>query len=180
MTTNEFWTLQQFNYIVTYSFNRGPKLAAQRAAATQLAAKVRKSLPTADAAQLPALREELRQLEQAHGIEMLPLTQGRQAFHVTASPVAVLNKESASIQALADIMQLPVGQQSNWMCYPIYRDALAFYDAQNQLVRVLNVCFDCDKMVTDTSRQVRADTAAYRALRELLGQLGHPVWERPA
>jgi hypothetical protein len=58
-----------------------------------------------------------------------------------------------------------------------YRDALAFYDEQGNLVKVLNICFSCDGMLSHAGEIVQADTTAYDALRAFLIQLGHPIAE---
>ena len=47
MTTNQFWRVQSFSYILTYSFNRGAKLDALLHAVNQQFVEVRKELLTA-------------------------------------------------------------------------------------------------------------------------------------
>lgn len=175
MTTGEFWKQQKFSYLVTYSFNRGPKFSALREAAKTRCQLTRKQLLTSPSAQLPALREELRLLERTYDLEAMNLTQGSSAFHITASPVAMIEKNTLATQTLAAILQTPVVNQNDWMCGPVYRDALAFYDEQDRLVSVLNVCFNCEYMMTDTGRAIQADAATYEALSSYLTHLGHPI-----
>jgi hypothetical protein len=175
MTTDEFWRRQEFSYLVTYSFNRGPKLAALRDAAKALFQQTRKKLLTTVSAQLPALREQLRLLEQTYSLDSLTLTQGHAAFHITASPVARIEKDTVVAQKLASILQAPVVNQMHWMCGPIYRDAGAFYDEEHRLVNVLNICFSCDRMVTAAGVEIAADTNTYQALSIYLVQLGHLI-----
>ena len=175
MTTDEFWEKLEFSYLVTYSFNRGPKLAALQEAAKALSQQTRRKLLTATSAQLPALREHLRLLERTYDLDLLPLTQGGTAFHVTASPVARIENDTDVAQKLAAILQAPVINQMHWMCGPTYRDAITFYDEEHRLVSVLNICFTCDQMVTDTGVEIAADTNAYQALSSYLAQLGHQI-----
>lgn len=175
MTVGDFWEQQEFSSIETYSFNRGEKLDALRGAAKSIFQATRSSLLTASKNQLPALREQLRLLERTYDLDQLPLTQGPEAFHITASPGARVEKGMEAIQALATILQVPVVNQCHWMCAPVYRDALAFYDTQNRLTNVLNVCFSCDQMSTANGQQIEADTTTYQTLRAYLVQLGHPI-----
>ncbi|MGI4760372.1 MAG: hypothetical protein ACRYF0_06685 [Janthinobacterium lividum] len=175
MTIGEFWKYQAFAYLVTYSFNRGPKLAALTVAAKAWLQLTRKQLLTSPSAQLPEIREKLRLLERTYDLDMLTLTQNKAAFHITASPVASIEKHSADALALATILQVPVVDQMHWLCGPVYRDALAFYDEQDRLLSVLNICFSCDRMVTDTGREIQADSATYSALSSYLTQLGHLI-----
>lgn len=62
-------------------------------------------------------------------------------------------------------------------CAPFYRDALVFYNKQDELVRVLNICFECFAMITDAKIGVEADVATYQALRSYLAAAGHPIVE---
>lgn len=177
MTVGEFWDQQDFSYLVTYPFNRGPKMIALEEAAKTLFRKTRQGLLTAPAAQLPDMREQLRRLKRNNDLGMLALTEGLDAFHITATPVALIEKDTPEASALADLLRTPVVDQTHWMCAPVYRDALAFYDEQNGLVGVLNICFECDRMLTDTGKELEADTATYQALHNYLAQAGHPIVE---
>jgi hypothetical protein len=175
MTIAEFWKQQEFSYLVTYSFNRGPKLDALRSAAKLLFQQTRSSLLTADKYQLPALREQLRLLERTHYLDLLPLTKGPTTFHLTASPISRLGKREEAAAEIAAILQKPVVNQCYSMCGPIYRDAIVFYDTQNRLTNVLNICFSCDQMLAHSGQQIEADTTTYKELRAYLVQLGHPI-----
>jgi len=175
MTISEFWKQQNFAYLVTYSFNRGPKLAALMVAAKALFLLTRQQLLTAPSAQLPEMRQKLRLLERTYDLGMLTLTQNKVAFHITASPVVRIEKDSAEAFFLAAILQVPVADQIHLMCGPVYRDALAFYDEQDSLLSVLNVCFSCHHMVADTEQEIQADSATYSALSSYLTRLGHLI-----
>jgi len=175
ITVAEFWKQQDFSYLITYSFNRGPKLDALRKAAKSLFQQTRSALLTASKYQLPALREQLRLLERTHDLDLLTLTQGPAAFHITASPIAKVEKNTLAAQELASLLQVSVSNQLHLMCGPVYRDALAFYDEQDRLLSVLNICFGCDQMVTAGGQKLEADTTTYQVLRTYLLQLGHSI-----
>jgi len=64
------------------------------------------------------------------------------------------------------------------MCAPVYRDALVFYDGQDNLCGVLNICFGCDKMITHQQREVTAGTATYQELKQFMTGLGHVISEK--
>ena len=178
MTTNQFWCAQSFSYILTYSFNRGVKLDALLHAAHQQFAEVRKELLTAPIERLPATRENLRSLEQGRNLMLLPLTEELKTFQITASPVARIAVETLEAACLAAILTVLVSEQDHWMCAPVYRDALVFYDGQDNLCGVLNICFGCDKMITHQQREVTAGTATYQELKQFMTGLGHVISEK--
>lgn len=137
MTAAEFWDQQPFSYLVTYSFNRGPKLASLREASKVLFRQTRQNLLTASLEQLPEMRNQLQRLEQNNGLAMLALTPDANAFHITATPIAVIKVGTLQVAAVAESLRIPVVNLFYWMCWPTYRDALAFYNEQNELVSVL-------------------------------------------
>jgi len=164
MTAGRFWELQQFSYVETYSFNRDPKRAT-------LIRETKQELRAARYMRQPALRQLLERLEDG----FYTLTQGLENIHPTATRVARIDQSSAQGQQLAAIFRQAGKPEGYAMCAPSYRDALAFYDAQGQLVRVLNICFECQHMQADTGSQVEAGEAVYQALYLYLAQLGHPI-----
>jgi hypothetical protein len=178
MTTAEFISGQHCSYIITYSFNRGEKLTRLKAAASKLFQEIRKQLLHASATELLAMRTQLRNLEQLWGLELLPLIDSAGALHVTATPIAEIGVESAEAEQLRYYLRQPVVQSFDWMCGPVYGDALAFYDAQGTLITVLNICFGCDRMLTHQGEEVRADVATYQGLKQVLMRLGHSITER--
>lgn len=177
MTTADFISSQAYSYIITYSLNRGEKLTQLKAVASALFKEGRKSLLTASAPELPAIRTQLRNLERLWGLDLMPLTDSASAFQITASPVAKIKSDSTDAEQIRRFLQQPVVNRFHWMCGPLYRDALGFYDDQNNLLGVLNICFGCDLMLTDKGEEVDADASTYRELKYLLTHLGHDISE---
>ncbi len=64
---------------------------------------------------------------------------------------------------------------SNWMCSPVYRDAIVFYKSSGEIISVLNICLSREAMALDSSNQVTADSTTYEMLRQLFKEVGHPV-----
>ena len=103
------------------------------------------------------------------------LTEGLNTFQITAAPVARIGAKMSEAVRLAAILTTPVREQDHWMCGPIYRDALTFYDSQRNLCGVLNSCFECDRMINHQLQEVSAETATYRELKHLIAELGHVI-----
>jgi hypothetical protein len=164
MTVAEFWKRQQFSYLITYSFQRGPELLALKKQLTQ-------ELETARYMRRSAIWQQLESLE-SHSIT---LTNERGAINPTATVGARLAADSAELQQLAYALQRANKQECYAMCPPTYRDAFAFYSEADELVNVLNICFECRFMQADQKEHVEADMATYNFLRAFLIQLGHPI-----
>lgn len=124
------------------------------------------------------LQKQLKDLKRIYDLDQQGLTEGLDTFHLTASPVARIVSASGEITALKTALCTPVVKQFDWMCAPIYRDALVFYSEQDELLSVLNICFGCDRMLTQTGDEIEADATTCEMLKQYLTQLGHPIVER--
>ena len=78
---------------------------------------------------------------------------------------------------LAAVLATLGREQDHWMCGPIYWDALTFYDSQRNLCGVLNIGFECDRMINYQPQEVSADMAMYRELKHLDTELGHVIFK---
>lgn len=177
MTTAEFWAAQPFSYIETYSFNRGPRLAALHENLSLAVEQTTGQLQQARFMQRAKLEQKLRGLEEAlRGNVPLKMLTGKElTADATAEQVAVIEWKSAMAHELTKVFHVPSREEFASGCAPIYRDALAFYNLQGKLFRVLNICFQCLFMRTDDGLTVEASMGTYEALRRLLTQLGHPI-----
>lgn len=175
MTSADFWRrLPSFDHVVTYSFNRGPKLEQLLRAAEAEKQDLRRQLLTSSGARLQQLRAAIRRCE-AVGAEQdkLLLMTGPITLNPTATPIS--RPDMATVAEIGALLRQPVIQRLDWMCWPVYRDSLAFCAADGRLLSVLNICFQCDRMITDTGKEVEADADVFIQLKALLRQLGHPI-----
>lgn len=177
ITAAEFWAQQSFHRIVTYSFNRGPKLTAIYSAADQVLIDMA-ALPSTAYLQQFKLKRQLRELqaEKELGAYRRRLVNAQGVFDRTAEQIATVESNSSAVEKLRRVFQSEMGGEVAYaMCMPIFRDALAFYDEQGQLLRVLNICFECLYMETNDKLSVEAGMAVYKDLHGLFVQLGHPI-----
>nr|GFB40585.1 hypothetical protein [Tanacetum cinerariifolium] len=177
----DFWVQQPFHNLVTYSFNRGSKLAALHTAADQVLAELA-ALPPTDYLRQFKLKRQLRELqaEKEMGGYKRRIVNEQGVLDSTAEQVAVVKQDSAAAEQLSQVFQRAGGEIVYAMCMPIFRDGLAFYDEQGRLLRTLNICFQCLYMQTNDKLTVEA---AYRVLPAppacAVGSQGNAVVERP-
>jgi len=175
MTIADYTTGLQFEYVTTYSLLRGLKWERALTAIRQEIAANRKLLLTAKAKQLLEVRQRLKLLHQGNNLEQARLTEGREAYNITATPIAMLQRQTADVNKLMAILETPLESHSYWMCGPVFRDALAFYDEKHQLMTVLNICFGCEQIQNESGVEIQADTTVYTALHQWFTALGHEI-----
>lgn len=175
MTTAEFWQNLSFASVTTYSFNRGRKLERWQQAVDAEYKFLKTQLLSVSGKQLILLRSRLRHLERAVFTELIsrPLLDEAGAFHVTASPVSELSFTNQ--EKIGQLLRRPILEQFDWMFAPVYRDALVFHDQHGTVVNVLNICFECERMLVGHNQEIAADHSVFIDLKNLLKSLGHCI-----
>lgn len=162
-----------FDYIETFSLQRGEEYNAviQMLKPERNGLKVRKEK-----------RNNLNENEEIRLIELnslLGVTQylidntGR--FHFSMERINTFQFDNEVVSLLKNILFTKTTDVNNWMCAPIYRDAIVFYKSSGEIVSVLNICLSCEAMAIDSCNQVVADSSTFEMLRKFFKEIGHPV-----
>ncbi|WP_245935830.1 hypothetical protein [Sphingobacterium athyrii] len=96
-------------------------------------------------------------------------------FHFSSQRTNTFQYGNEAISLLKNILLTKTTDVSNWMCAPIYRDAIVFYKSSGEIVSALNICLSCEVMAIGSSCQVVADCSTYEMLRKFFKDIGHPV-----
>ena len=67
----------------------------------------------------------------------------------TSEKISSFQRNSQDVIKLNHILEIKVINLLSWMCLPIYRDAIVFYNKTGEIVSALNVCFECSYMEKD-------------------------------
>ncbi|TGE15825.1 hypothetical protein [Hymenobacter elongatus] len=108
------------------------------------------------------------------------LTDKRRNLHPSSQLVKRLTATDPEVEELAAILQTELVDDMRWMCAPIYHDAIIFFNAENQIVSILNICLLCSSLLTGEGQDISLDFNAYPRLKDWLKKLGHPVEESAA
>lgn len=76
---------------------------------------------------------------------------------------------------IIQILQTEIEYAQNYLCAPIYREALVFYDQNGNMISILNICLTCLYMAADRFPNIKCDYKAYEWLRRLFQELGHEI-----
>ena len=98
-------------------------------------------------------------------------------FHYSSKKTSTINSDSVLSDRLRNILRTEVFEIPKWMCAPIYRDAIVFYDGSNQIICTLNVCLSCNYIETKMFNHINADIKTYDLLRAFFLGVGHEVEE---
>jgi hypothetical protein len=81
------------------------------------------------------------------------------------------------ITRLVDILSTEIIEIPNFLCAPIYRDAIVFYNSAHKIVSALNVCLECQYMETKMFSHINGDYETYDLLKRYFIDIGHEVEE---
>lgn len=101
MSIADCWKQQSFHHLITYSFNRGAKLAALQTAADQALAELA-ATPPADCLRQFKLKRQLREVQAATelGAYRQRILNAQGTFDNTAEQIAVVEQNSDAAKQL--------------------------------------------------------------------------------
>ena len=73
---------------------------------------------------------------------------------------------------LANILHTPYTDHDAWMCWPVYREAILFYNERDALIDGLNICFQCSFVLNLKNESILTDRKVFKKLLTLLINLG--------
>lgn len=92
----------------------------------------------------------------------------------SSEKISLLQRAQDMIK-LNHILETEVTNLPSWMCLPIYRDAIVFYNKTGEIISALNVCFECSYMENDKGININADESTYGLLKSFLTSKGHKI-----
>lgn len=173
ITSSHYIRSLAFDYIETYSFQRGDEYQAamQVLKPERNRLKVRKQK-----------RNNLNENEEIRLTELDALFDVTQyliddkgRFHFSSQRTNTFRYDNEVINLIKNILLTKTTDVSNWMCAPIYRDAIVFYKSSGEIISALNICLSCEAMAIDCSNQIVAGSGTYEMLRKFFKEIGHPV-----
>ncbi|MFM2386983.1 MAG: hypothetical protein RL660_1740 [Bacteroidota bacterium] len=173
ISTNEYINSLAFDYLEIYSFQRGPSFIenTKRSLAEYEKLKVKN-----DRINDQTLAEKERFLELQDRFDYTQyLINSKGQFHPSCIKTHTFSANAPQAERLKQILQTEVKELPHWMCAPIYRDAIVFYDKANHILSSLNVCLSCEYMETKMWSHINGDIKTYGMLRQYFIDLGHNI-----
>ncbi|MDI9862334.1 hypothetical protein [Flectobacillus roseus] len=162
-----------FDYVETYSFQRGSEYELQE----KIFVEEYDKLKSRKSKQNDLTIEEEKRLsflDKLCGSTQYLLDNSNQ-FHYSAKKTNTFSSTNSNVELLKDILRTEINDVPAWMCAPIYRDGFVFYDNQDKIVSVLNVCLSCQYMETTKFNHINGDYITYDLLKRFFIDIGHDV-----
>jgi len=173
MSSRAYVDQLNFDYVKTYSFQRGRKFDEDLKAFQDEFYKLR---------QLKMGQKKLSATDEKRYSELLKLPGKTNSlldengqFHYSSEQTHTFKKETPELALILTLLKKEPLNVPAWVCAPIYRDAIVFYDKFDRIVSVLNICFSCSNMETKTRHHINADVKTYEELKEFFLSIGHQI-----
>lgn len=167
----------EYEYVITYSGLRGAAWTKLKVENRAKIKQLEKDMETARYMQKPKLGQEMEALLEEIDAYESRIVQKGGLLHKSTLPIRRLEKGAAELKALLNILSSQTPQQVASGCIPIYRDALAFYSGQNELMGIVHICFECCFISDDNDVEFDVDMDVYPKLKQVLSNIGHPIGE---
>jgi hypothetical protein len=179
MSSADYINQLVFDYIETYSFQRGEAGNENYRSLYKEYIELSKKRLHASNENRRLSKEEAKRLSEISSIasesSYTTLIDKAGNFHFSSIKTNTFIHSHPKIQVLKAILQQPAIESVGAMCVPTYRDAVIFYDANKNIVSVLNVCLQCHYMQHTTLYDIEADAQTYMLLHQFFTDIGHNV-----
>ena len=165
MTTKEFIENLNFSYFKTYSLLR---LEESRSYNDELNVKLKNTIDEIERSKVLSLM--------IRGTKELLVKTGLP--HPTAKETGVFIKNGTEYEVLQQILSTDFSQQYDWMCAPVFREMIEFYDSSHNIVSLLNVCLSCDRIENDSQDNIKTDCTIFDKLRTFFFYIGNPLQDK--
>ena len=168
ITTKEFIESINFKYFETYSFQRKGQFDIYE----ELLKKYTNdndSLTNEETIELKKLRKTIYNQENNF------IFSENKKINKTAELVYTYDNTKNLNDELINILKTPFVDFDAWMCAPIYRDAILFYDTNNMIIDGINICFECSNIINLNKIEILTDRIVYEKLKEFLQSIGHKI-----
>ncbi|WP_037574493.1 hypothetical protein [Sporocytophaga myxococcoides] len=162
-----------FEYIETYSLQRGERFEKQREQEIKILQKLRRRNKSLNFEEL----KQVKGLEELYGTTQY-LLDDKGNFHIFSEKIAAFSATDNEVINLVRILQTKIREIPAWMCAPIYRDAIVFYDKNKKIISALNVCLSCEYIAINRHRNINADEETYKQLRQFFIDCGHKIEDK--
>jgi hypothetical protein len=76
---------------------------------------------------------------------------------------------------IKQILQTEIEDSMAYLCAPVYREALVFYDENDKVISILNICLTCLNLHAAPHNRIKGDYKAYEWLKRMFQELGHAI-----
>ena len=169
-TSIDFINELKFDYVETYSFQRGEDFEKSRklnqAEYDRLKFKKDKHqiLSTDDEEKFLSLNKLLNYTQY--------LINDKGQFHPSSKRMYTFLNGDPNIERIKNILRTKINDIPRRLCAPTYRDALVFYTSHKQIISVLNICLSCQYIETKMFDHINADYETYDLLKQFFMDIG--------
>lgn len=169
----EYINLLKFDYVETYTFQRGGEYELQNKKEQDEYNKL-KTQKAFENGLTQQDEEEYKRLDKSCGITQY-IVDDNNHFHISSRKTNTFAATDSKITLLKSILSTEVKDVPLWMCAPMYRDAIVFYDSKRNILSTLNVCFSCQYIETSMFNYLNADVETYHLLEQFFEDIGHNI-----
>ena len=171
----EYWKSLNFEYLKTYSGLRGEKFEKFKEENEIKIKQLKEELKTARFMQQPRINAKIQELQNETNLHNSRIIDKNEILHPSTIEVSKLNRNSSFANSLDRILNQKCNMEIATGCIPIFRDTLVFFSAKDEIVGILQICFECASIRNENEETLKVDIDIYPKLKSLLRKIGHQI-----
>lgn len=162
----------EFAYIKTYSFRRGKEYELFFQTGVKEYERLRDNK-----SRTPEETDHFNDLNEQLFCKKLLIDRNGE-FDLFSKLTGTFNSDSQEAKRIIEILRTEIVEYAGWVCSPVYRDAIVFYDREDKIICTLNVCLSCCHLEAQPHGELNGDILTFDLLKRFFLDVGHKVEEQ--
>ena len=172
---SEFWKNIEFDYFKTYSGLRGSKYHFFKEVLNTQLKELKDRMPTARFMEQSKIQKQIKNIKDDLELYNSWIIKMDGTLHPTTEDKSTIYKEDSMADRLGAIFNIKAENPGLPRCPSIYRDAIVFYSAKNEIIEIIFICFECATVIDSQLVFYEFDENIYVPIKEYLFELGHNI-----
>lgn len=164
-----------FSYLKTFSAFRGDKFQNIKKDIENEILSLENKIAKSRFMEKLKIEKEISALQKEKNKDGSNIIDSSNKIHRSAEEIFHQDEKGNFTKRLREIIMQSKRQEAFSACIPIYRDALVFYSARDEINGILQICFECAQIVDEYGYSYEMDFGSYQELKKLLIECGHQI-----
>lgn len=174
-TLSDYIESLNFEYAISYSGLRGERFINLEIVNNEKIKKIEKEIESARFLQKQKLNKKIEDLKAEINPYNSRVINKKGELHKSAKMVRKFEKDSEELKSILKILKSKFDKQVFAICPPALRDSIVFYSKEDEIVGILQMCFNCSWMKNEKEEDLDVDHKIFPILKNKLIQIGHQI-----
>lgn len=165
-----------YKYLKTYSGLRGAKYSNFVNKVNNQIKRLQAKGKTVDLAEQQKINNEVNQLKRSMFESNILIVNNNGEVHSTTSEMSTLQHNEKYADYIFQFFEhFSLDEPFSTRCLPVYRDSIVFFDDNDNIIKMIHICFQCANIKDGNNKNYFISDEGYHYFKQLLKELGHQI-----